>query len=121
MSKLLDQMHGDHQDLQLLLKDRTKSNEKRFDEINDNISELKEDLDEKFDMILNILLNQGTERRTDSPLEKEDKHKIDLDTPTFIPEIDISDLSINAKDEEDTIKNLDLEPGLDALEELDKQ
>jgi len=117
--KMMHQIQEDHINI-LTIKDKEeKDYDEKFSQLREDLAELKEDVDEKFDKILNLLKNQ---ERSESPPWVEDKPKIHTlpkeDVPQFIPDIDTSDMSMNSKDEKEHLKDVDLEEGLEALDKL---
>jgi len=117
--KMVQQIQEDHKNIIEIKNKEEKDYDEKFSQLRDDLAELKEDVDEKFEMILHLLKNRSSEYS----VNKEDKHKIDIlpdDIPTFIPDIDTSDMSMNAKENKEHLKDVDLEEGLEALNELIK-
>lgn len=118
--KMMQQIQEDHLNIQDIKNKKEKNYNEKFSQLRDDLAEFKKDVDKKFDMILHLLVN----RTSEYPISKEDKHKIDIlpeDIPTFIPDIDTSDMSMNAKEDKEHLKDVDLEEGLEALNELIEQ
>lgn len=115
--KLMQQLQEDHSDLQNLKNRKERNYDKRFSKLEEEIINLKEEMINKLNSIVK-LLNRKT---TETYIYREDKPKIngiEEDVNTFIPDIDTSDMSINSKEEEENLKDLSLEGGLDALDVL---
>lgn len=93
-----------------------------------------ETIDKKIDKLNNQLVNIVTAMKNIQPIKgltpvsqkpniEEDKlKKIDLDnnSPMFIPDIDTTDLTMNSSEEKKTVKDLDLDFGLSALEDIEE-
>jgi len=114
--KFMQQIQEDHTDLQELKNKKEKNYDKRLTQLNNDIKDLRGDVTEKLDIIIKLL----NEMSTETYIEREDKPKIDKkieeDIKTFIPDIDISDMSINSKEDEEQLKEVSLEDGLNVLD-----
>lgn len=119
--KMIQQMQEDHLSIQDMKNKEEKDYDEKFSQLRDDLADLKERVEEKFDMILNFLINN---KNTEYNVKIEDKYKTDEyieNTPTFIPDVDTSDMNIRTKeDEEEHLKDVDLEEGLEALDRLIK-
>ena len=103
---------------------RVEKYNKQLDNIDHKIDNLNEQLGSIIKAMQKIQTVKGLEPIYDEPVEQKDKFKkIDLDnnSPMFIPDIDTSDLQMSASEEEKTIKELDLEFGLNALNDLEDE
>jgi len=114
--KFMQQIQEDHTDLQELKNKKEKNYDKRLTQLNNDIKDLRGDVTEKLDIIIKLL----NEMSTETYIEREDKPKIDKkieeDIKTFIPDIDTSDMSINSKEDEEQLKEVSLEDGLNVLD-----
>lgn len=115
--KMMQQIQKDHMNIQDIKNKKEKNYDRKFSQLSDELIELKKDISKNFDKILNLLTN----RRFETQIRIEDKHKTEAlpdEKLTFIPEIDTSDMSMNVKEEKEHLKDVDLEEGLEALNEL---
>jgi len=118
--KLMQQLQRDHINIQDIKNKKEKNYDKEFSKMNENLKELKEDIDEKLKNIMVLLRN----RTSETIIVTEDKYKTNTveHNPTFIPDIDTSDMSMNTKEneEEENLKDVDIDEGLDVLNKLIK-
>lgn len=120
--KLMQQIQSDHADIQKLKNKKEKNYDDNFSKLNDDLEDLKFHIDRKFNIIMGLLSNISVINMQQDQ-EVEDKPKIDRyteDIPSFIPDIDTSGMSMNSKEEEENIRDSDLESRLEALDELIK-
>ena len=119
--KLMQQLQKDHINIQTIKNKKEKNYDKKFSEINENLKELKCDIDKKLKIIMALL----KDRTSETIIVTEDKYKTNTHeyNPTFIPDIDTSDMSMNTKEndeEEENLKEMDIDEGLDVLNKLIK-
>lgn len=117
--KFMQQLQEDHTNIQGL-KNKEKGHDKKLSKLNENIIELKSEITEKLNQIIELLNKKISEPylvREDKPKIKEIKETKE-DINTFIPDIDTSDMLINSKEEKENLKDLSLKGGLDALDVL---
>lgn len=109
--KMMEQIHKDH--------DFLVKSDKKLSDLIDSINKLREDINKKFDLTLKLL----KERSLKQIEYKEDKYKKEnttIDIPTFIPDIDISDMKSNIKEEDEKLKSINLENSLNVLDNIIK-
>ena len=113
--KMMQQIQEDHLNIQDIKSKKDKNVDEKFSHLKEKLS----DIDDKLEIVLNLLASGYTveSKQIEDKCKKDD----DLDTPTFIPDIDISDMDINVKeDKEENFKNVDLEQAVNALDNLFK-
>jgi len=96
---------------------------KKLEAIDEKIDNLNIQLQNIFSTMQNIQLINNLDKVSDKTEVIKDEFKsIDLNKnkSVFIPEIDTSDLTMNSSDEEKTIKDLNLDFGLGALDDIEE-
>jgi len=118
--KLMQQLQKDHINIQDMKNKKEKNYDKEFSQLSEDLKELKNDIDKKLKNIMVLLKN----RTSETIIVTEDKYKTNTieHNPTFIPDIDTSDMSMNSKenDEEEHFKEMDIDEGLGVLNKLIK-
>lgn len=119
--KMVEQLQKDHIKLKELSNNKDTEIENQIVELNESIKDLKENFNKKMDTLINTISNSKQTIITDTESTVKDNVVDNIITKVFIPAIDTSDLTINAKEDKKRTKSIDIGSSLDALDNLDKQ
>lgn len=118
--KMMGQIQQDHIKIREMEEKQRNELEDKVDKFNNTVEDLKFIVEKKLNLILKAISNSQIKLIQDTKEVNNNIEERDIIENTFIPDIDVSDLSINAKEDKTETKDIDIGSSLEALNNLDK-